>query len=60
MNQLRWNILSKELKIKTLDFKKGKRLYAWLSVDFEERSTYKGKEIVKNYKIEDFLKPIIK
>ena len=59
VTDLRWNILSKKMKLKTLDFKKGKRLYAWLSVDFEEISTYMGEKTQQSYKIEGFIKPII-
>jgi hypothetical protein len=48
------------MKLKALDFKKGKPLYAWLSVDFEEISTYKGEKTVRSYKIEGFIKPMVK
>jgi hypothetical protein len=60
VTDLRWNILSKKMKLKTLDFKKGKPLYAWLSVGFEEISTYKGDKTVQSYKIEGFIKPMVK
>jgi hypothetical protein len=48
------------MKLKTSDFKKGKRLHGWLSVDFEEISTYMGEKSVRSYRIEGFIKPIIK
>lgn len=60
VTDLKWNILSKKMKLKALDFKKGKPLYAWLSVDFEEISTYKGEKTVRSYKIEGFIKPMVK
>lgn len=60
VTDLRWNVLSKKMKLKALDFKKGKPLYAWLSVDFEEISTYKGEKTVRSYKIEGFIKPMVK
>ena len=56
---LKWKILSKELKVKAKDFKKGKRLYGWLSVVFEETGTYRGKTTKEKYKIEGYLKPKI-
>ncbi|MBN1847066.1 MAG: hypothetical protein JW932_00625 [Deltaproteobacteria bacterium] len=57
---LKWKILSKELKIKTKDFKKGDKLYGWLSVEFDETGTYQGKSTKEKYKIEGYLKPTIK
>ena len=54
-----WKIISKELIIKNKNFKKGERLYARISVEFEETSKYQGKEIKEVYKIEGYLKPII-
>ncbi len=59
-SDLKWNILSKKLELKTSDFKKGKQIFAWLSVEFEETSTYKGEKVIKNYKIKGYIKPIIK
>lgn len=57
---LRWRILSKEFKVKTKDLKKGKRLYAFVSVEFEETGTYQGKTTKEKYQIEGYLKPIIR
>ncbi|MCD4741808.1 MAG: hypothetical protein K8R67_04905 [Desulfobacteraceae bacterium] len=56
---LKWNILSKKLRLKTSDFKKGKQIFGWLSVEFEETSTYKGEKAAKIYKIEGFIKPVV-
>lgn len=56
----KWNILSKELIFKSNDIKKGKRLYAWISVKFEETSTYQGETTTNKYKIEGYLKPVVK
>ena len=57
---LKWKILSKELKVKTKDLKKGERFYAFVSVEIEETGTYQGKTSTEKYKIEGYLKPIIK
>ncbi|MCP3901850.1 MAG: hypothetical protein GY707_19250 [Desulfobacteraceae bacterium] len=59
VSDLKWNILSKKMRLKTTDFKKGKKVLAWLSVEFEETSTYKGEKVVKIYKIEGYIKPVI-
>jgi hypothetical protein len=55
-----WNILSKKLLFKNRDIKKGRRLSAWLSVEFEERSTYQGKTTTTKHQIEGYIKPIVK
>jgi hypothetical protein len=60
VSNCKWKILSKKLKLNSIDFTKGKRLFAWLSVGFEETSTYKGKTTTNTYKIEGYLKPFIK
>ena len=59
VKDLKWKILSKELIIKNKNFKKGERLYARISVEFEETSIYQGKKIKGVYKIEGYVKPII-
>jgi hypothetical protein len=56
----KWNILSKRLTFKSSNFKKGKRIYAFISVEFEETSSYHGKTTTNKYKIEGYLKPIVK
>ncbi len=56
---IKWRIISKELKFKNLDFKKGRRLFAWVSVRFEEKTTYRGETIVNVHTIEGFIKPLI-
>jgi hypothetical protein len=60
VSDLKWIILSKEMKVKSNDFQKGERIYAWISVEFEETGTYRGKTTNDKYKIQGFLKPIIK
>ncbi len=40
-------------------FKPGTRLLGWLSVEFEEITTLKGKETRRSYKIEGYVKPVI-
>jgi hypothetical protein len=59
VTDLKWNILSKKLRLKTSDFKKGKQIFGWLSVEFEETSTYKGEKVAIIYKIEGFIKPVV-
>ena len=55
-----WNILSKKLIFKNRAIKKGRRLYAWLAVEFEEISTYQGKTTTTKHRIEGYIKPIVK
>jgi len=59
VKNLQWKILSKELTLKKKNLKKGERLYAKISVKFEESSTYQGKNIKRKYTIKGYLKPII-
>jgi hypothetical protein len=60
VSNCKWNILSKKLIFRDKDIKKGRRLYAWLSVAFEETSTYQGKTARAKHKIEGYIKPIVK
>ena len=39
---------------------KGKRIYAWVYVEFEETSTYRDETTTNQYKIEGYLKPVVK
>ena len=55
----KWDIISKELTLKNNDIKKGKRIYGWVSVEFEETSTYQGETTTSRHKIEGYLKPIV-
>jgi hypothetical protein len=52
--------LSKKLTLKSHNVDKGKRIYAWVSVEFEETSTYKGEASTSRHKIEGYLKPVVK
>ena len=54
------NIITKKLIFKDREIKKGKRLFAWLSVEFEETSTYKGVTETGRHKIEGYIKPVVK
>lgn len=56
---LQWRITRKTLRVKSDEFKEGKRLYGWLSVEFEEGSAVDGKMVWKPHKIEGFLKPVV-
>lgn len=60
VSNCKWNILSKKLIFKSKDVSKGKRIYAWVSVEFEETSTYQGETTTNQYKIEGYLKPVVK
>jgi hypothetical protein len=60
VSNCKWNILSKKLIFKDKDIKKGQRLYAWLSVEFNETSTYQGKTTNTRHKIEGYIKPIVR
>ena len=56
----KWNILSKKLIFKSKDINKGERIYAWVSVEFEETSTDQGEITTSKYRIEGYLKPMVK
>jgi hypothetical protein len=60
VSNCKWNILSKRLIFRDKNIEKRRRLYAWLSVTFEETSTYQGKTATTRHKIEGYIKPIIK
>jgi hypothetical protein len=60
VSNCRWSILSKKMIFKDKDIKKGRRLYAWLSVEFEETSMYQGKTTTMKHKITGYIKPIVK
>jgi hypothetical protein len=59
-NPLVWRITKKTLKVKSLPVAPGSRLYAWLSVEFEEGAMADGK-VAKwwPYKIEGYIKPVV-
>ena len=57
--KLQWCITKKAFRMKSDQLKTGTRLYGWLSVEFEEIATLKGKETRKSYKIEGYVKPVI-
>ncbi len=54
----RWNMLLKELKLKSANVSKGKRIYVWISIVFEETSTFQGEISNNKYRIEGYLKPV--
>lgn len=54
------NIIAKKLIFKDREIKKGERLFAWVSVEFEETSTYQGVTKTSRYKIEGYIKPVVK
>jgi hypothetical protein len=60
VSNCKWNILSKKLIFRDKNIEKGRRLYAWLSVAFEEISTYQGRTTAMKHKIEGYLKPMVK
>lgn len=60
VSNCQWNILSKKLILKSKDMSRGKRIYAWVSVEFEETSTYRDETRTNQYKIEGYLKPVVK
>lgn len=60
MDHCRWNILSKELTLKNRNVRKGKRLYAWICVEFQEVSNFRGKTQKRRYKISGYVKPVLK
>lgn len=55
--KLGWKITKKELRLKNRDFTTGQRLFAWISITFEEADDSGGEP--KIYKIEGFIKPVI-
>jgi len=57
--KLQWRITKKAFRMKSDQLKTGTRLYGWLSVEFVEITTLKGKETRKSYKIEGYVKPVI-
>jgi hypothetical protein len=57
---LKWKIVSKKLKIKSAQFGRGKRVYAWISVVLDETTTGKVFNKSKRYTIEGYLKPVVK
>jgi len=59
VSNCKWNILSKKLIFKNNNIKKGERIYTWVSVEFEEISTYQGETTINQYKIEGYLKPVV-
>ncbi|PKN89314.1 MAG: hypothetical protein CVU51_01010 [Deltaproteobacteria bacterium HGW-Deltaproteobacteria-1] len=54
------NIIAKKLVFKDREIKKGRRLFAWVSVEFEETSTYQGVAETSRHKIEGYIKPVVK
>ncbi len=60
VSNCKWNILSKKLIFRDKGIEKGRRIYAWLSVAFEETSTYQGKTTTMKHKIEGYIKPVVK
>jgi len=59
VEDLKWQIRTKELILKNRRFKKGERVYAKIRIEFEEISTDLGKVSERTYQIEGFLKPVI-
>ncbi|WP_395752151.1 hypothetical protein [Prosthecobacter sp.] len=57
---IQWNITRKALRLKKDGFKAGERLFGWLSVEFEGVLTVDGKETPQSYKIEGYIKPVIR
>ncbi len=57
--KLQWRITKKAFRMKNEGFKPGTRLFGWLTVEFEEITTIKGKETRRSYNIEGYLKPVI-
>jgi len=60
VSNCRRNIIAKKLVFKDREIKKGERLFAWVSVEFEETSTYKGVTETSRHKIEGYIKPAVK
>lgn len=57
--KLMWTITKKAFKLKSDNLKVGERLFGWLSVEFEETCTIKGKVSRKRHKIEGYVKPVV-
>lgn len=57
---LKWNIVSKELKLKNNNFIKGKRIFGKVFVEFEEIVKQNGETEVKKYTIAGYIKPKLK
>lgn len=57
--KLSWTITKKDFKMTNDTSKSGERLFAWLSVEFDETCVIDGKTSIKSHKIEGFIKPII-
>lgn len=57
---LTWRITKKSLHLKSNSFEVGTRLHAWISIEFEEITKLNGKTHRRPYKIEGYLKPLIK
>ena len=56
----RWRIQDKMVKLKTEKLPAGSRLFAWISVEFEESLIVDGEEKgTRSYKIEGFIKPVV-
>ncbi len=59
VSNCKWTILSKKLTLKNHAITSGKRINAWVSVEFKETATYRGETTTHNYKIEGYLKPLV-
>lgn len=57
---LRWRITKKQLVVKNAELKEGSRFYAWLSVEFEESGKTEDYKVGRPYKIEGFIKPVVR
>lgn len=55
-----WRIVRKELRVKKAKFEAGSRYFAWISVGLEEGTIEGGKVVWRPYKIEGFLKPVVR
>jgi hypothetical protein len=52
-----WTITKKILKMRSAEFEAGRRILAWLSVEFDETSS--DGTSTRSYKVEGYLKPYI-
>jgi len=57
---LSWRITKKTIRLKQREISDNARLYGYVSVEFEERSIKDGKILWTPYKIEGFVKPVVK
>jgi len=57
VSPLEWRFTKKSLTLRSDEFAGGKRLYGWLSVEFEEIDLKTGNKVP--LKIEGFFKPVI-